>query len=118
MIFRQNASILRINGGEIFQQERVDEGHQENRQRGSRSTQETGCSWMELRKTLTANAMTEEYRKRGLRSRLPNNSEFTISCDLAPNRIFEKSESRGARSRKRIASFASMDFWSLYGRFC
>ena len=41
------ASILRINGGEIFQQERVDRGHNENRQRDSQSKQETGCFWME-----------------------------------------------------------------------
>jgi hypothetical protein len=52
MIFVGITSILRIDGGEIFQQERVDRGHQENRQRDSQSTQETGCLWMEQRKLL------------------------------------------------------------------
>jgi hypothetical protein len=47
MLFERITSILRINGGEIFQQERVDKVHQENRRRDSRSTQETGCLWME-----------------------------------------------------------------------
>jgi hypothetical protein len=35
MIFRQIPSILRIKGGAILQQERVDKGHHENRQRNS-----------------------------------------------------------------------------------
>jgi hypothetical protein len=35
-------SMLQINGRAIFQKERVDKGHQENRQRLSRSVQETG----------------------------------------------------------------------------
>ena len=53
----------------------------ENRQRDSRSTQATGClAWHE--KALTANGMTEEYGKRGLRSTAPDDSEVTISCDL------------------------------------
>ena len=37
--------------------------HQENRQRGSRSIQETVCLWMEPEKALTANVMTDEYWK-------------------------------------------------------
>ena len=50
MIFKLIASILRINGGAILQQERVDKGHRENRQRDLRSTQATGCFGMEPRK--------------------------------------------------------------------
>jgi len=42
MLFKQITSIFQLNGGEIFQQERADKGHQENRQRDSRSIQETG----------------------------------------------------------------------------
>lgn len=53
------------------------------------------------KKALTANVMTEKYGKRGLRSQVPNSSEVAISCDLAPNRVFEKSESRGEVSKEK-----------------
>jgi hypothetical protein len=53
----------------------------EDRKRDSRSNWETGClGWTE--KALTANGMTEWYGKRELRSKAPNNSGVTISCDL------------------------------------
>jgi hypothetical protein len=54
---------------------------QGNPKRDSRSTQATGCrGWN--KKALAANGMTEEYGKRGLRPKAPNNSEVTSSCDL------------------------------------
>ena len=56
-------------------------------------------------KALTANVMTEEYGKaRASLAGIPNNSEMAISCDLAPNRIFEKSESWGRDLEREIAS--------------
>jgi hypothetical protein len=39
--------------------------------------------------------------KRGLRSQGPINSEMAVSCDLVPNRVFEKSESRGEISKEK-----------------
>jgi hypothetical protein len=44
-------------------------GLKENRQRDSRSIQETGCLWMEPRKLLQRNVKTEEDGKRGFARR-------------------------------------------------
>jgi hypothetical protein len=61
----------------------------ENRQRNSRRTGNgtreaprklVASAWHE--KALTANGTTEEFGKRGLRSKAPNDSEVTSSCDL------------------------------------
>jgi len=55
---------------------------------------------MEPEKALAANVMTDEYWKRGLRSRDQTISEIAIGCDPVPNRVFEKSESRGEISKE------------------
>ena len=66
----------------------------ENRQRDSRSTQETGClAWTE--KALTANGMTEVYGKRELCSKAPNISGVTISCDLVADPGLRKNRKAG-----------------------
>jgi hypothetical protein len=56
---------------------------------------------MQPEKALTANAMTEEYGKRGLRSQIPNNSEMAIGCDLGAEPGLRKSESRGEISKEK-----------------
>jgi hypothetical protein len=53
----------------------------ENRQRDSRSTQETGCLGM-ARESSCSEGNDGRVRKRELRSKAPDDSEVTISCDL------------------------------------
>ncbi len=93
-------SILQVNGREIFQQERVDKGHRENRQRGSRSAQETDAT-DGTRKALTADAMTEELGQRGLCSPLPNESEMAEVVIWCRNRIFVYRKHGGEISKGR-----------------
>jgi hypothetical protein len=45
--------------------------------------------------------MTEKYGNHGLRSQAPNNSEVAMSCDLAPNQIFEHSDRGGEISKEK-----------------
>jgi hypothetical protein len=45
--------------------------------------------------------MTEEYGNHGLRSQAPNDSEVAMSCDLAPNQIFEHSDRGGEISKEK-----------------
>ena len=101
MIFGQIASILRVKGREIFQQERVDKGHQENRQRDS--LKHSGdCLLMDgTEDALTSSAMAEVYGRHELRSREPNNSEIAISCNPGAEPDLRRSESRGELSKEK-----------------
>src|SRR5277367_3685870 len=47
-----------------------------------------------IENALTTNGMTEEYGRRGLRSKAPNNSGVTVSCDLGAEPDLRNSESR------------------------
>ena len=101
MIFGQIASILRVKGREIFQQERVDKGHQENRQRDS-PKHSGDCLLMDgTEDALTSSAMAEVYGRHELRSREPNNSEIAISCNPGAEPDLRRSESRGELSKEK-----------------
>ena len=105
MLFKRITSILRINGGEIFQQETVDKVHQENRRRGSRAHRRlVAYGWNE--KALTTNVMTEIFGKRGLRPQSPNHSDVAISCDLDTEPGLRKSGSKGRDLERENAPFA------------
>jgi hypothetical protein len=101
MIFGQIASILRVKGREIFQQERVDKGPSGEPATGLAKAfrrlfahgWNRGCSYIEC--------MTEVYGKRGLRSREPNNSEMAISCNPGAEPNLRRSESRGELSKEK-----------------
>jgi hypothetical protein len=59
-----------------------------------------------IENALTTNGMTEEYGRRGLRSKAPNNSGVTVSCDLGAEPGLRNSESRAiSRNRDRPSLF-------------
>ena len=102
MIFRQIASIFQLNGGEIFQQETVDKGHQENRQRDSQSSRETGYLWMD-RESSYSECDYRKDGKCGLCSQGPGFLKWQSVVIRGPYRVFEKSESRGDFLEREIA---------------
>jgi hypothetical protein len=65
LAFCEIPSNILFNGREIFQKERVDKGHQEDRQRNSTSIRETE-SLDGIEEALTTDVITEEDGKRGL----------------------------------------------------
>jgi hypothetical protein len=88
-----------------------------NPKRDSRSTQATGCrGWN--KKALAANGMTEEYGKRGLRPKAPDNSEVTTSCDLCAEPDLRKSDSEGRDLEREIALLLLSDLISRSQKRC
>jgi hypothetical protein len=53
-----------------------------------------------IEKALTTRGMTEEYGRRGLRSKAPNNSDMTISCDLGADPDLRKFGKQGDLSKE------------------
>jgi hypothetical protein len=77
----------------------------ENRQRDSRSTQETGCLWM-YRESSYSEWNDGRVREARARSKDANDSGVTDSCDLGAEPGLRKIGERGARSRKGNRPFA------------
>src|ERR1700685_919602 len=78
------------------------QGHQENRQRDSQSSWETGCLWMD-RESSYSECDYRKDGKCGLCSQGPDFLKWLSVVIRGPYRVFEKSESRGDFLEREIA---------------
>jgi hypothetical protein len=94
-----------ITGREIFQKERVDKDDQEAGDGLGQGTGNRELHW-KSEKALTAWRPTEANGKgRPQGSPIANGSEEIWVVIWKPNQIFDKSDSKGARSRERLRPF-------------